>query len=170
MKAKLIKTIDGYELFTQGFLKSSTNHGLIESLNIEEGPIRYKLSLKNCQAIERGYDLNEIKRKLFGGFDGQPDSFTIAAVERTVEIMFEILSDKKFSEEDMENAIEMCIKLMNDKGSEFREHKQTVIQSLQQTQWDVEIVMVPAMSNNGNVYYGDIPKLDAGGYLILKRI
>jgi hypothetical protein len=170
MKGKLIKIVDGYELFTQGFLKGSTNHGLIESLNIEEGPIRYKLSLKNCQAIERGYDLNEIKRKLFGGFDGLPDSFTIAAVERTVEIMFEILSDKKFSEEDMENAIEMCIKLMNDKGSEFREHKQTVIQSLQQTQWDVEIVMVPAMSNNGNVYYGDIPKLDAGGCLTLKRI
>jgi hypothetical protein len=170
MKGKLIKIVDGYELFTQGFLKGSTNHGLIESLNIEEGPIRYKLSLKNCQAIERGYDLNEIKRKLFGGFDGLPDSFTIAAVERTVEIMFEILGDKKFSEEDMENAIEMCIKLMNDKGSEFREHKQTVIQSLQQTQWDVEIVMVPAMSNNGNVYYGDIPKLDSGGCLTLKRI
>jgi hypothetical protein len=170
MKGKLIKTVDGYELFTQGFLKGSTNHGLIDSLNIEEGSIRYKLSLKNCQAIERGYDFNEIKRKLFGGFDGQPDSFTIAAVERTVEIMFEILGDKKFSGEDMENAIEMCIKLMNDKGSEFREHKQTVIQSLQQTQWDVEIVMVPAMSNNGNVYYGDIPKLDAGGCLTLKRI
>ena len=46
MEAKLIKTVDGYELFTQGFLKGSTNHGLIDSLNIEEGSIRYKLSLK----------------------------------------------------------------------------------------------------------------------------
>ena len=29
MEAKLIKTIDGYELFTQGFLKGSTNHGFM---------------------------------------------------------------------------------------------------------------------------------------------
>ena len=161
MKAKLIKTIDGYELFTQGFLKGSTNHGLIESLNIEEGPIRYKLSLKNCQAIERGYDLNEIKRKLFGGFDGQPDSFTIAAVERTVEIMFEILGHKKFSEEQLREAF------FHVQNSPYFD---VFKQSLQQTQWDVEVVMVPAMSNNGNVYYGDIPKLDLEGCLTLKRI
>ena len=161
MKAKLIKTIDGYELFTQGFLKGSTNHGLIESLNIEEGPIRYKLSLKNCQAIERGYDLNEIKRKLFGGFDGQPDSFTIAAVERTVEIMFEILGHKKFSEEQLREAF---FHVQNEPTFDVFK------QSLQQTQWDVEVVMVPAMSNNGNVYYGDMPKLDLEGCLTLKRI
>jgi len=43
-------------------------------------------------------------------------------------------------------------------------------QSLQQTEWDVEIETVPALSNNGNVYYGDIPKLDEDGCLILKRI
>jgi hypothetical protein len=30
--------------------------------------------------------------------------------------------------------------------------------------------MVPAMSNNGNVYYGDIPKLDENGCLILKKL
>jgi len=161
MKAKLIKTEVNYLLEGEGSV-------VIASTSLKKEGM--SLSLRNCQAIERGYDLDEIKRKLFGGFDGLPDSFTIAAVERTVEIMFEILGDKKFSEEDMENAIEMCIKLMNDKGSEFREHKQTVIQSLQQTQWDVEIVMVPAMSNNGNVYYGDIPKLDAGGCLTLKTI
>lgn len=143
----------------------------------------YKLSLKNCQAIANGYDLDEIKRKLFNRFDGQPDSFTIAAVERTVDIMFESLSDKKFSEEDMENAIEMCIKLMNDKGSEFREHKQTVIQSLQQTQWDVEVVMknvidetkivgaIKGVKGSGNkiTTYKQIPKLDADDCLILKR-
>ena len=170
MKGKLIETVDGYELFTQGFLKGSTNHGLIESLNIEEGPIRYKLSLKNCQAIERGYDLNEIKRKLFGGFDGQPDSFTIAAVERTVEIMFESLGDKKFSEEDVRDAYFHGEKDSYTKGGQTKEMENEFIQSLQQTQWDVEIVMVPAMSNNGNVYYGDISKLDSEGCLTLKRI
>lgn len=39
-----------------------------------------------------------------------------------------------------------------------------------QTEWEVEVVMVPAMSNNGNVYYGDIPKLDEDGCLTLKTI
>lgn len=36
--------------------------------------------------------------------------------------------------------------------------------------WDVEIETVPAMSNNGNVKYADIPKLDENGCIILKRI
>ena len=114
--------------------------------------------------------MNEIKRKLFGGFDGQPDSFTIAAVERTVEIMFESLGDKKFSEEDVRDAYFHGEKDSYTKGGQTKEMENEFIQSLQQTQWDVEIVMVPAMSNNGNVYYGDISKLDSEGCLTLKRI
>jgi hypothetical protein len=170
MKGKLIKIVDGYELFTQGFLKSSTNHGLIDSLNIEEGPIRYKLSLKNCQAIERGYDLNEIKRKLFGGFDGLPDSFTIAAVERTVEIMFEILSDKKFSENDMQKALSAGLSIGYGRQFEI-ENKQIEInsymKSLQQTEWDVEIEMWFHGTRHKKGKW--IPKLDADGCLILKK-
>ena len=59
------------------------------------------------------------------------------------------------------------------KALTFQDHKELFgyhIQSLKQKEWDVEVVMVPAMSNNGNVYYGDIPKLDENGCLILKRI
>ena len=69
------------------------------------------------------------------------------------------MGDKKFSEED----IRMAFSHVQNEPT-FDEF----IQSLQQTEWDVEVVMVPALSNNGNVYYGDIPKLDENGCLILK--
>ena len=136
---------------------------------------KQKLSLKNCQAIERGYDLDEIKRKLFNGFDGQPDSFTIAAVEKTAEIMFEILGDKKFSEDDMRMAF---FHVQNEPTfDEF-------IQSLQQTEWDVIVetkkvidetkivVSVKGVKGSGNKIntYKSVPKLDVDGCLILKRI
>ena len=162
MEGKLIRTIDGYELFTQGFLKGSTNHGLIESLNIEEGPIRYKLSLKNCQAIERGYDLDELaKKEIVDGRLHPNDGAKKEGIARGFELALEILGDKKFSEEQLREAF---FHVQNEPTFDVFK------QSLQQTQWDVEVVMVPAMSNNGNVYYGDIPKLDAGGCLTLKRI
>ena len=151
MKGKLYKESEGYYLLvsnkTIGTTRPLLNFDIIE----------YKLSLKNCETIERGYDLDEIKRKVFNGFDGQPNSFTIAAVERTIQIMFELMGDKKFSEEDLMEAYS-------------RGQTNSPIQSLQQREWDVEVETVPALSNNGNVYYGDIPKLDATGCLILKRI
>ena len=165
MKGKLHKMESGYILSLNGDIDDPY---AIVNKELAEDYEWYKLSLKNCQAIELGYDLDELADEYYKRLELVPHKGNayISGFQKALEI----LGDKKFSEEDMENAIEMCIKLMNDKGSEFREHKQTVIQSLQQTQWDVEIVMVPAMSNNGNVYYGDIPKLDAGGCLTLKRI
>ena len=176
MKGKLIKTVDGYELFTQGFLKGSTNHGLIESLNIEEGPIRYKLSLKNCQAIERGYDLDELaeewidanSHKWSNNNNEVGDNY--GSFKSGFQKALEILGDKKFSEQDVRDAYFHGEKDSYTKGGQTKEMENEFIQSLQQTQWDVEIVMVPAMSNNGNVYYGDISKLDSEGCLTLKRI
>ena len=150
MEGKLIKVENGYVLMVNNIMYATDND---------------KLSLKNCQAIEGGYDLNEIKRKLFGGFDGQPDSFTIAAVERTVEIMFEILGDKKFSEEDVKN-----VYLNSFKHEWFGD----CIKSLQQTEWDVEIVIECGevkqceCSSNENCLNPQ-PKLDEDGCLILKR-
>jgi len=128
-----------------------------------------KLSIKNCQAIERGYDFNEIKRKLFGGFDGQPDSFTIAAVERTVEIMFEILSDKKFTLEDMFNLYAHIVKNGIISGEEANEF----IQSLQQpTEIEVEIEVTKSddiKSVEKDWYKIGEPKLDVDCCLTLKR-
>jgi hypothetical protein len=184
MKVKLIKTVDGYELFTQGFLKDSINHGLIESLNIEEGPIRYKLSLKNCQAIELGYDLDELaKEECEYNQDSlrQYDSKFIEFYKEGFQKALEILGDKKFSEEDVIKAIEIARN-----GSMQEQHNgygrptesrfvldnlpsDEIIQSLQQTEWDVEILCL----HTGNPKYTTntgLPKLDEDGCLILKRL
>ena len=166
MKGKLIKTVDGYELFTQGFLKDSTNHGLIDSLNIEEGSIRYKLSLKNCQAIERGYDLDELAM----GYDlyeninfvGQMRAYK-AGFQKALELM----GDKKFSEEQLR---ESFLHVQNDPTFDVFK------QSLQQTEWDVEIVEecldknCDGINKKGECITTGIPKLDEEGCLILKKL
>ena len=179
MEGKLIKIGNEYKLYAQDDSCIATTH---------ESPYK-KLSLKNCQAIENGYDLDELLDGLLinRGEHSSRVRNPLYGEERQlakdlVQKALEILGDKKFSEEDMNNAIEMCIKLMNDKGSEFREHKQTVLQSLQQTEWLVEIEMIcphPSDTYRCGMEYGcdadgcnhpnQIPYLDKDGCLILKR-
>ena len=153
MKGKLHKTDVNFLLEDdKGVVIAST------SLN-KEG---LSLSQKNCQAIERGYDLDElVKKEIVDGRLHPNDGAKKEGIARGFELALEILGDKKFSEEQLR---ESFLHVQNDPTFDVFK------QSLQQTEWDVEVVMVPAMSNNGNVYYGDIPKLDATGCLILKRI
>ena len=164
MKAKLIKTVDGYELFTQGFLKGSTNHGPIESLNIEEGPIRYKLSPKNCQAIELDYDLDEIAEQEFpydfdcplfetlGITEKSHKSILIGMLQGTLQKGFqkaiELMGDKKFSEDFLKRMCSISFNFYkrNDLSDcelekEWENWLKSSIQPLQQTEWDVEIEM-----------------------------
>ena len=153
MKGKLIKTDLNYILEDdKGVVIAST------SLK-KEG---LSLSLKNCQSIERGYDLGELaenhwdenNRHFKDGINPYAHRFGFkSGFQKALELM----GDKKFSEDDLMEAYS-------------RGQTNSPIQSLQQTEWDVEIETVPALSNNGNVYYGDIPKKDEDGCLILKRI
>lgn len=117
MKAKLVKTTDD-----QGFFYTLSGKNL---------PENYVLSLKNCQAIERGYDLDELADELASKHHNR---FTLALV--ALRKGMELIGDKKFSEEDMLKAFE--------KGASFGTAKtgnthyfNEVIQSLQQTEWDV---------------------------------
>ncbi len=132
MKAKLVKTVDGYKLFTQGFLKGSANHGLIESLNIEEGPIRYKLSLKNCQAIELASPTEEYILEVHG--EGWDDHLYRGSRKKT----------------EWEVKIEMR-RIID---------SYTIIGATSKTKG----------SGDKIPHYKSIPKLDAEGCLILKRI
>ncbi len=176
MKEKLIKTVDGYELLRQGFLKGSTNHELIDSLNIEEGNIRYKLSINNCQAIERGYDLDELAKTIF------PDKIFTTNEEYEIPIdgfpyqwgfkvgfqkALELMGDKKFSEKDINTAYSTGY----EDGKRNENFWRKLIQSLQQTEWDVEIEMekVP-VKMPGVMVFTKAPKLDKDECLILKKI
>ena len=149
MKGKLIKTEVNYLLEGEGGV-------VIASTSLKKEGM--SLSIKNCQAIENGYDLDELGDEYYKQFDNLP-VIRYNAYTAGFQKALEILGDKKFSEEQLREAF---FHVQNEPAFDVFK------QSLQQTQWDVEAVMVPAMSNNGNVYYGDIPKLDAEGCLILK--
>lgn len=177
MKTKLIKFEEGYTLN-----------------DVEGNPIgqtfgRFKgrkLSFKNCEAIANGYDLDELSENHaeevyvrnendyneLANFENRKSNF-----EEGFKKALEILGDKKFSEEDIDEAFDAGHEMIdspknyNDSLKEFKE-------SLQQTEWDVEVEMRSknidelresnkGFLNNSNLY---IPKLDADGCLILKRI
>ena len=119
------------------------------------------LSLKNCQAIERGYDLDELAKE----FVDYEDSLYHSTIKNTYMHGFqkalEILGDKKFSEDDVNLAF-----VLGKNKDESRINK-LINSRLQQTEWDVEIVMDVC---GDKVYVVAEPLLDADGCLILKRI
>jgi hypothetical protein len=175
MKAKLINRWGDYRLYVNETPYATTG----------DSPYK-KLSLKNCQAIERGYNLDELAREMTDKEHQLVTQYS-KGYEKGIVIGFqkalELMGDKKFSEEDMksfaqnyyreirENTSNLLWNQLADKCLE--EH----IQSLQQTEWDVEIEM------ESNLHIGEVaddsypkgfptqkPKLDTDGYLILKRI
>ncbi len=167
MKAKLIKEAGGYDLY-----RVDEDGKRVTFASTQD--YKQKLSLKNCQAIERGYDLDE----LADDFIRCPEDMRTLSEDREINSFkkgfqkaLELMGDKKFS---INEVVELCKILISNpfetSGKTYQQLTDSYIKSLQQTEWDVEIEMVPALSNNGNAYYGDIPKTDADGCLILKRI
>ena len=169
MKGKLVKRSNGrFDLYS---IEDKNQINTIASSF--DNPIG-KLSLKNCEAIELGYDLDELAM----GYDlyeninfvGQMRAFK-AGFQKALEI----LGDKKFSEENIKDAYNMGMlrqKVIHeaymDPGGRFVKNNKEkcfdetgCIKSFQQTEWDVEIETHPREW---------IKKLDADGCLILKRI
>lgn len=175
------------------FLKKRDNEFWLESRSenhctviAEQEPdvndLTSKLSIKNCQAIERGWDLDEL-------ISESDTSHLALFTSDSHELMYdegfkagfkkalEILGDKKFSEEDMNNTMNW---IMNE-YFEFYEQPTTArrehyIQSLQQTEWEVEIEMErsqfivdKSLRNDIKNGFNYTTKLDKKGCLILKR-
>ena len=152
-------------------------------LHVNNKPFAYKgISLKNCQAIENGYDLmklaEENSHKYYDvkttdwhcNYNGFFSGFQKA---------LEILGDKKFSEFDIIKSFEYGWNQRHfDKTDEdeLREIQKRFIQSLQQTEWDVIIEMEPYHDgdfiNDGKTHIIEAKlryRLDSDGCLILKR-
>ena len=157
MKGKLIKTDVNFLLEDdKGVVIAST------SLN-KEG---LSLSQKNCQAIERGYDLDELAM----GYDlyeninfvGQMRAYK-AGFQKALELM----GDKKFSEEQLR---ESFLHVQNDPTFDVFK------QSLQQTEWDVDILEecldknCDGINKKGECITTGKPKLDSNNCLILKKL
>ena len=148
---------------------------------IEESPYK-KLSIKNCEEIEHGYDLFELAEKEAKKIHDwnkhkYSEVFYNKLVRKDAEFIkigfkkaLEILGDKKFSELDMRIAYDAgCNNIDADDNIDF----QDTINSLQQTEWDVEIVIgTTNIRYDGGSYItaNPKPKLDENGCLILKRI
>jgi hypothetical protein len=171
MKGKLHKMESGYILSLNGDIDDP--YGIVNK-ELAEDYEWYKLSLKNCQAIELGYDLDELVENFWKEEFMKPGLIDTNSYKAGFQKALEILGNKKFSEEDIIKAIKLArIKDVNPKNtSAFLTLEDEIIQSLQQT-WDVEIekefIFDPAMGISQG-YYSDKPKLDSEGNLILKRI
>jgi hypothetical protein len=161
MEGKLIKEVDFYGLKIEGKIIGLSNNSTNKLLNYP-----FKLSLKNCEAIANDYDLDELAILCTKEEDTIVGNQKMAiGFIKGFQKALEILGDKKFSEEDMKKACSLIFLALGDGGDITTDE---VIQSLQQTEWDVEIVMRPASL----VYKSNlvIEELDADGCLILKRI
>ena len=177
MKAELIKRKDRWDLYliADGSKIASTS----------PNPMN-KLSLKNCQAIENGYDLDELVEENFQGLrdcivDKDVAEFYISLVKTTVT---ELLGDKKFSEEQVLNAFYAGWiskdKLYLEAQESYKGYLKRHV--TQQNEWEVEIEMIcphPEDTYVCGIQYGcdedgcnnpnQIPYLDKNGCLILRK-
>jgi hypothetical protein len=171
MEGKLIKMVEGYTLSLTGSvddLYGISNHQLAEEHQLQ------KLSLKNCEAIENGYDLDELA-KLSYKCDPYIAEYLEQEFKRGFQKALEILNNKKFSETELYRAF-----LINSSGDNFTLEKrfnETILPMFQESEWDVEIVTEPMnldeIREQGKGFLNsntNKPKLDANGCLILKGI
>ena len=134
---------------------------------------KQKLSLKNCQAIECGYDLDELAKSEASKIS--ETEVRDEKLERIYKIGFqkalELMGDKKFSEEQVLNAFYAGWiskdKLYPEAQESYKGYLKRRV--TQQTEWEVEVEKENVMHDyNGNISLGAKFKLDADGCLILK--
>lgn len=164
---KLIKVGEHYDLYHR-----IAEENLIIGFASTDNTFVNKLSIKNCQKIERDYDLDELakekypyeKTEMFSCFelDCKQEGFIEGA-----KTILEILGDKKFSSRNMLKAF--IIGVFTDETSDYDFEFTELIQDLQQTEWDVIIEMEYVGKIKLNKLHEMKPKLDANGCLILKR-
>ena len=132
-----------------------------------------KLSIKNCQAIEGGYDLDELAKIEYPICEVWNDEEALIrelAFKKGFQKALELMSDKKFSEADVINIAEYVRVASQSSPSVRTKYLLAEYQSLQKTEWEVEIIIEEGKDTFGNAeltWYN--PKLDEKGCLILKR-
>lgn len=155
---------------------------------------KQKLSLKNCQAIEKGYDLDELIDEVLPTLDDDESSeYEIEAnlnkrygFIKGFKKALEILGDKKHTKEDMLNAYEQGINNgidifefgeLNSLGNTEKYSKQLEFDfenSLERKEWDVFIVIACGKPNGcdaDNCEDCQIePSLDENGCLQLTQL
>lgn len=168
----------------------------IVATNNQQSPSERRLSTKNCQAIVNGYDLDYLAKDEFEN-SGWTQGFEEHTKEDFIEIYVEacktvlsILGDRKFSESDLiraigfgfdyeglsEKEISEKYKIKLESYNSYSEDSQKFIQSLTQTEWNVEFETSCVMgcqnlvlNGKNSACCGDKKQsLDSDGCLILK--
>ena len=167
MKAELVKREDRWDLYVYDGSKIAST---------APNPM-HKLSVKNCQAIENGYDLDELYEELVNSdfSDKYEDNVHYYSFLEGFKKAIELMGDKKFSETELYHAF-----LINSAGNNTTLRnffEQTVLPMFQQNEFDVEIITEPMnldeIKEQGKGFLHsntNKPKLDENGCLILKRI
>ena len=171
MEAKLIKVLEHYHLYVGDKAIATTIVG--------NPMLLPNLSLKNCQAIELGYDLDELIDRAFDnmGYHSTVTHHEESQFKLGYKVAFkeaiEILVNEKFNRQDVIHALTYGVR----EAKNGRTHSQILEEYrnthlIQQTEWDVEIVTTKRMENGKSGLDVPIikPKLDADGCLILKKI
>jgi hypothetical protein len=149
----------------------------------------HKLSIKNCEAIELGYDLEDLVKKEYQYDDDMTNECFIERKKQGFKEGFqkalELFGDKKFNQNDVLDVVnhvlhEMVLFEGFDKQYLFPEsvyHEVTTnCQSIQPKEWEVEILMekmnLDEIRQQGKGFLNastEKPKLDFYGCLILKK-
>lgn len=182
MKAKLIKgDVSGEFMLNMKGVGYTTTYESIQP---------YKLSIKNCEFIERGCDLDELAEKKY--FDGCDETERSAEIYRRIfkdgfQKALGLVGDKKFTKDDIKKAFRAGGAHTLGSHKEFTQthlNEKEYVRSLEQKEWDVEIIMErvldgyeivnsnPKVKGSGGKIpkYETKPKLDTDGCLILKKI
>ena len=133
MEGKLIKRDKHYFFWSSDWNPDKKEGFVANTTNL----LPTKLSIKNCQAIENGYDLDELAEESVNEVKEEHADFTFKEIYKSFfkegfQKALEILGDKKFSEEDVMQAI---ITTQVSDSIKNNDDRLELIQSLQQTEW-----------------------------------
>jgi hypothetical protein len=181
MKAKLIKTDDGYNLVTQGFLKASTEINLINQMNNEEGNIRYYLSKQNCDEIFEVFDVEKLAEECAETAHTMDELYENGLFYGFVSGFNKAMELNRFTLEDMKRAFSRGKDLTAEERFKFTEWEAftKLVDSIQPTEIEVDIVEVEddevySVTDNMKVAHnkafdGVLFKYDSEGCLVLTK-
>jgi len=163
MKGQLVKRQDRWDLYNE-----SDGSKIASTLPNPMG----KLSIKNCKAIENGYDLDELCEKYatnpMSNFAKNGDEYVAKhSFGRGFLKAMELMEGKKYNRQDVIHALTYGVSESKKKRTHsqiLEEYRGTHL--IEQTEWEVEIDMTEDWYDG----FKSIPKLDKNGCLILKRI
>ena len=163
MKAELVKRQDRWDLYGEDGSKIASS---------APNPFK-RLSIKNCQAIENGYDLDELVKNMGKEFYvGGNYDFENGVKEGFLKAL-KILGDKKFT---LNELLSFADHVKGYNETTYSHHSKEILDEwlLENSisEWDVEIVTKPytEVSEGFELESKREPKLDAENCLILKRL